>query len=74
VVVEGNFNQDDPTPGQLASLVRTLAWASVTFGVSPSTISGHRDHASTSCPGDNLHPYIASGDLQRDVEAYIKQG
>lgn len=74
IVVEGNFNQDDPTPAQLDALVRVLAWASIAFEVSPSTISGHRDHASTACPGDNLHSYIASGNLERDVAALIASG
>lgn len=71
IVVEGNFNNDNPTPAQLDALVQVLAWAADTYEILPSTISGHRDHASTSCPGDNLHPYIASGDLQRDVETLL---
>jgi hypothetical protein len=74
VVVEGNFDNEQPTPAQLDSLVRVLAWASLQFGVSPSTIGGHRDHAATSCPGGNLYPYIAIGDLQRDVEELIAEG
>jgi hypothetical protein len=49
-------------------LVQLLVWASIEYGVPTSSISGHRDHASTVCPGSNLYPYIHSGDLQRDVE------
>ncbi len=71
VVVEGNFEVEEPTQEQIDSLVGVLAWAALEFGVSPSTIGGHRDHASTSCPGGNLYPYIASGGLQRDVEQLI---
>lgn len=71
IVVEGNFDHDHLTSAQADALVRTLAWASVEFGVSPSTISGHRDHASTTCPGGNLYPYIASGDLKADVTALL---
>lgn len=71
VVVEGNFEIDMPTEEQLDSLVRVLAWAAQRFDVSPSTIGGHRDHAATSCPGGNLYPYIASGDLQADVTALL---
>jgi hypothetical protein len=74
VVVEGNFDKEQPTQAQLDSLVRVLAWASLQFGVSPSTIGGHRDHAATSCPGGNLYPYIATGDLQRVVEELIAEG
>ncbi|MGI9528728.1 MAG: N-acetylmuramoyl-L-alanine amidase [Acidimicrobiia bacterium] len=71
LVVEGNFEVDEPTDEQLESLVRVLAWASQRFDVSPATIGGHRDHASTACPGGNLHPYIASGDLENDVRALL---
>mgnify|MGYP001820053693 FL=1 len=71
VVLEGNFETDVPTQSQLDSLVDVLAWASTEFGVPLSTISGHRDHASTACPGGNLYPYIASGDLEADVRAAI---
>lgn len=71
VVVEGNFEVDEPTDEQLESLVQVLAWASQRFDVSPSTIGGHRDHASTACPGGNLHPYIASGDLENDVRTNL---
>ncbi|MDJ0791827.1 MAG: N-acetylmuramoyl-L-alanine amidase [Acidimicrobiia bacterium] len=72
VVLEGNFEIEQPTPAQLDSLVRILAWASQRFDVSPDTIGGHRDHAATACPGENLYTYIASGDLARDVRAHMK--
>lgn len=71
VVVEGNFEIDEPTQAQLDALVRVLAWASQTFGVSPSEISAHRDHAATACPGGNLYPYVASGELESDVRAQV---
>ena len=71
VVVEGNFEIDVPTQSQIDSLVTVLAWAASEFNVSPSTITGHRDHAATACPGGNLYPYIASGQLEADVRAAI---
>ena len=71
VVVEGNFEVDVPTAAQLDALVRVLAWASVEFNVSPATIGGHRDHAATLCPGGNLYPYIASGELASDVLSLV---
>jgi hypothetical protein len=73
VVVEGNFDIDEPTQLQLDSLVTVLAWAAMEFDVSPSTIGGHRDHAATACPGGNLYPYIASGDLETDVRKAINE-
>ena len=74
VVVEGNFDYDQPTPNQLDALTRILAWASIEFDASPSTITGHRDHASTSCPGNNLYPYVASGEIEADVKELLAGG
>ncbi len=74
VVLEGNFDNDTPTQKQLDSLVTVLAWAATEFNVAPSTIGGHRDHASTACPGGNLYPYIAGGQLEADVRAAIQEG
>ncbi|MGH8871105.1 MAG: N-acetylmuramoyl-L-alanine amidase, partial [Acidimicrobiia bacterium] len=71
VVVDGNFEVDLPTPAQLDSLAAVLAWAAEHYGVSPATISGHRDHAATLCPGGHLQDMIASGELRAAVEALI---
>ena len=45
VVVEGDFEVDQPTAAQLDSLAAVLAWAAEHYGVSPATITGHGDHA-----------------------------
>jgi hypothetical protein len=74
VVVEGNFDNDEPTREQIDSLTRVLAAASDEFGVSPETISGHRDHAATTCPGTHLHSLIGSGELQTAVQGLIDRG
>jgi N-acetylmuramoyl-L-alanine amidase/S-layer homology domain len=74
VVVEGNFDVDYPTAAQIDSLVAVLAGAAQKYGVSPSTISGHRDHAATSCPGTHLYTLIDSGQIQSKVEALIAAG
>lgn len=67
LLAEGNFDQESPTDEQLEAMARMLAWASGAFGAPLDTISGHRDHAATSCPGDNLYPRLP--DLQaRAVE------
>lgn len=49
---EGDFNEHDPTEAQLDSLARLIGWARRAFG--SDLVSGHRDHASTTCPGDRL--------------------
>ena len=74
VVVEGDFEVDLPTPAQLDSLAAVLAWAAERFGASPGTISGHRDHAATLCPGRHLEDRINSGELRAAVEELIASG
>jgi hypothetical protein len=74
VVVEGNFDVDLPTTAQLDSLAAVLAWAAEHYGVSPATISGHRDHAATLCPGRHLGSRITSGEMQAWVKALIDDG
>jgi hypothetical protein len=74
VVVEGQFDNEKPTPAQVNSLVAVLAWASEEYGVSPETISGHRDHAPTTCPGTNLAVLIDSGELRGAVEDVVAGG
>jgi len=74
VVVEGNFEVEQPTAAQWTSLEAVLAWASQRYGVSPDTISGHGDHAATLCPGRNLEDRIHSGELAAKVQRLIDAG
>jgi len=67
VLCVGNFEVQTISAAQLNATIDVLAWASVRFGVSPGTISGHRDHAATSCPGMDLYRYIADGTIRRRV-------
>jgi len=74
VCCDGHFDQQDLPAAQLASLANLLAWASVTYGVGPSTIAGHRDYAATTCPGSYLAALIADRTLQSMVEQRITAG
>ena len=74
VCCEGNFDEQAPPDAQIEALANVLAWGAATFGVAPDTIAGHRDYASTSCPGDLLYPMIASGDLQQQVRDRLEAG
>ena len=74
VVVEGNFDVDEPTAAQLEALPKIVAWAAVRYDLDLEEVLGHRDHAATSCPGDNLYPYIASGELAADVVELLQLG
>jgi hypothetical protein len=51
IVVEGNFENERPTPEQLDSLRRMTLWAAKEYGVPPERVAGHGDYARTDCPG-----------------------
>ena len=67
VMCIGNFDEQDVPPRQLDAAVDVLAWACEHFDVGPRRIKGHRDHAATACPGDDLYRYIKSGAIERKV-------
>lgn len=69
----GNFQEQELTPEQLDALARLLAWASKEYDIPTSTISGHRDQASTACPGENLYALIDSGKIRRLADAIIEE-
>lgn len=71
VSCEGNFDAQEPSAAQVASLVGLLAWASREFGVDPATMRGHRDWAATSCPGANLYPLLTDGSLLASVQEVL---
>jgi hypothetical protein len=54
VVLEGNFEIEQPTAKQIEALKQVLRWQSLAHGVPVDKISIHRQHASTICPGKNL--------------------
>lgn len=55
IVTEGDYDRQEATDAQLDSIAAIAAWAAAEFGVPVGGLSGHRDHASTSCPGDRLY-------------------
>ncbi len=74
VVCEGDFDKEPLTEAQIASTAMAFAWAAQTFGAAPSTLAGHRDLASTACPGANLYTHLASGDLMRRINDLVTAG
>jgi hypothetical protein len=73
-VVEGAYDTQTPTPTQLESLAQMVAWAATTFDVSVDTISGHRDHAATACPGDNLYAKVVDGTIVDRAQTILDEG
>jgi hypothetical protein len=67
VLCIGSFDEQRIPAAQLEATIDVLAWASARFDVSPRTIRGHRDHAPTTCPGDDLYRLIADGTVRRRV-------
>ncbi|HET9982334.1 MAG TPA: peptidoglycan recognition family protein [Longimicrobiales bacterium] len=55
IVLEGNFEAEQPTPAQLRALNALLLWAEDRWHIPPREIYGHKDFASTACPGANLY-------------------
>ncbi|MEA2002232.1 MAG: peptidoglycan recognition family protein [Actinomycetota bacterium] len=74
VCCEGDFNKQEIGVAQVAALVDMLAWGAAEFGVDPVAIRGHRDVASTTCPGDHLYRLLEDGSLIAAVSAAIDAG
>jgi hypothetical protein len=74
VCCEGHFNQQEIPESQLLALVDVLAWAAEEFQVSADTISGHRDWAATTCPGDDLYDHLVSGSIEKAVNSRLAAG
>ena len=74
VLCEGDFDQEAVSEEQLNGAAMAFAWAVQTFNIAPGTLAGHRDVASTSCPGANLYAHIASGDLRDRVVSLLARG
>lgn len=55
VVLEGNFEEEQPTDAQLAALRKMILWLAAWYHVAPEKIAGHKDYAQTACPGKNLY-------------------
>jgi N-acetyl-anhydromuramyl-L-alanine amidase AmpD len=54
VVLEGNFEIEQPSAKQQEALQELIAWLSAKWKVPASEIKAHNDYAATACPGQNL--------------------
>jgi hypothetical protein len=59
IVLEGNFEEEEPTVAQLESLRAIVLEHARRWAVPAERIQSHRDFADTLCPGENLYPYLA---------------
>ncbi len=54
VVLEGSFDNEQPTIAQIASVKQIVAWLARKYKIPSANIKGHSDYATTGCPGENL--------------------
>jgi hypothetical protein len=54
IVLEGNFENEQPSDKQILSLEELTAWLSFKWKIPASEVKAHNDYASTACPGKNL--------------------
>lgn len=74
VLCEGDFDQETVSEAQLVSAAIAFAWAAQQFNIRTDTLAGHREYASTACPGSDLFAYVASGDLKRRADEVLTAG
>ncbi len=54
VVLEGDFEKEAPSAGQLSAVQDLLVWLLLKWNLSAEQITVHKDHAATDCPGKNF--------------------
>jgi hypothetical protein len=74
VLCEGDFDQETVTDAQLDGAALMFAWAAQQFNITSDTLRGHKDYASTACPGADLYARLRSGDLRRRIDANLAAG
>lgn len=58
IVVEGHFDSEEPSAGQIVALKGLVQWLSTKYKIPGDKISAHNDHAATDCPGRNLKRFM----------------
>ena len=69
----GDFSYQEPNEAQLKSSAETAAWLMKKFNMPSTTVTGHRDHAPTTCPGDNLYHVLQDGSFARRVRESLSK-
>ena len=64
----GDFETQELSEPQIAAGVQTAAWVIRQYGIPPTApLTGHRDHAPTTCPGSNIYKLLQDGTIPRRV-------
>jgi len=67
VCLMGNYEEQVVNAKQLDAVAELCAYLCSTYEVMPGRILGHKDWATTACPGKNFYPYVADGTITRMV-------
>jgi len=57
IVLDGNFDQEEPTVEQLKSLTKLISHLRGAF-LQTLVVEGHKDHRATACPGQHLYKHL----------------
>ncbi len=68
ISIIGNYEQQEPTAAQLASIADMMAWALQEFSLPLESIGGHYQYADSGCPGKFLRRYLEDGTIRRMVK------
>ena len=71
ISIIGNYERQEPTPAQIESIARLMAWAIAEFDLPLDKIGGHYNYATTGCPGKHLRKYLEDGTLKRMVAEHV---
>ena len=69
----GDFGVQEPNEAQLKSSAETAAWLIKKFTMPSTTVTGHRDHAPTTCPGENLYRLLQDGSFAKRVRESLSK-
>ena len=69
----GDFGVQEPNEAQLKSSAETAAWLMKKYSMTSTTVTGHRDHAPTTCPGDNLYRVLQDGSFEKRVREALSK-
>jgi hypothetical protein len=74
VEMMGDFNRQRPSPEQLQSCVKLVAWLAQEYNIEGGDIRGHNDAApgQTSCPGADFYRYLEDGSFRAWVAQVIE--
>jgi N-acetyl-anhydromuramyl-L-alanine amidase AmpD len=74
ICLTGNFETEEPTKEQIATLEAVLSDKRAQFGIARANVLGHQEiPAATACPGKNLMPFIKTYRARPEQQGNSKQ-